>query len=170
VAGEPLLVGMTIRSDGLPTTQTVIIRTMANSSRWVYILLGVVVVATGIGYTALHFMFRDFAGGHCTDTGQQTIASPDKKHTIMSYYRECGGPTFLFVNIAIGNTNSGYEYVPIVQIGNVVPDKPPSGGMGQTNSWSPTRQLRRLRKLMQNPRGVRAPRSPAATAFKPSHV
>ena len=41
----------------------------------------------------------------------------------MSYYRECGGPTFLFVNIAIGNTNSGYEYVPIVQIGNVVPDK-----------------------------------------------
>jgi hypothetical protein len=96
---------------------------MSNSSRWLYILPGVVVVATGIGYTALHFMFRDFAGAHCTDTGQQTIASPDKKHTIMSYYRECGGPTFLFVNIATGNTNSGYEYIPIVQIDDVVPDK-----------------------------------------------
>jgi len=96
---------------------------MAKSSRWVYILLGVVIIAIGTGYTALHLMFRDFAGGHCTDTEQQTIASPDKKHSVISYHRECGSYTFFFVHIGTGNTNPGHEYTPIVQLNDVAADQ-----------------------------------------------
>jgi hypothetical protein len=38
----------------------------------------------------LGHMFKDFAGGSCTDTEQRMIASPDGKHTVKSFHRVCG--------------------------------------------------------------------------------
>jgi hypothetical protein len=99
---------------------------MSKKWAWAHVFLeivGALAIVAGLGWGAFYLTFKNFAGGNCTDTEQQTLPSPDKKHTVMSLHRECGGHTFFFVYISTGNDNRGYEYAPIAQINNVAPDK-----------------------------------------------
>ena len=68
----------------------------------------------------LGYAFKDFAGGHCSDTEQHYLTSPDGKHQIWSFHRTCGGGAdtypFDFVYLSTGNPNKGYEWTPIVEL------------------------------------------------------
>jgi hypothetical protein len=66
--------------------------------------------------------FKNFAGGNCTDTEQRVISSPDGKHSVKSFHRECGSKyDFYFVYLNTGNSNPGYEYTPIVELRDLAP-------------------------------------------------
>ncbi len=97
---------------------------MPRKGGWAHILLeivGALAIIVGLGWWAFYMAFRNLAGGNCTDTERQTLASPDNKHSVMSLHRECGTHTSFFVYISTGNDNPGYEYAPIVQINDVGP-------------------------------------------------
>jgi hypothetical protein len=97
---------------------------MSKKWAWAHVsleIVGALAIVAGLGWGAFYLTFRNFAGGNCIDTEQRTLPSPDKKHTVMSLHRECGGHTFFNVYISTGNDNPGYEYAPIAQINDVAP-------------------------------------------------
>jgi len=88
------------------------------------ISLEIVGAAAILGWCGMHFMqymFKDFAGGHCDDTAQVKLTSPDGKHTVKGFDRVCGtgSPPFYFAYLSTGNPNPGYEYVPIIELHGV---------------------------------------------------
>jgi hypothetical protein len=106
-------------------------------ARIVLEVIGVIALAWGGGVLFLRHMFKDFAGGNCTDSDQRIISAPDGKHTIKSFHRVCGGDAehaWDFVYLSTGNPNPGYEYTPIVTVKNVAP--------GQTSiAWKGSDQI-----------------------------
>jgi hypothetical protein len=98
---------------------------MEKQLRWFVIVLaciGAIAILGAIGWGALFFAFKDFAGGNCTDSEQKVLVSPDGSHSIKSFHRECGSTyDFYFVYLSTGNPNKGYEYTPIVELKNIAP-------------------------------------------------
>jgi hypothetical protein len=84
-------------------------------------IVGVVALVWGGGVLLLRHMFKDFAGGQCTDSEQRILTSPDGKHSIKSFHRVCGDDKHAwdFIYLSTGNPNPGYEYTPIVTVKNV---------------------------------------------------
>jgi hypothetical protein len=68
-------------------------------------------------------MFKDFAGGACTDTS--SAFSPRRMaNTQLRVSIVCGSSyPFFFVYLSTGNSNPGYEYTPIVELSGVAPEQ-----------------------------------------------
>jgi hypothetical protein len=99
-------------------------------------VVGVIALLWGGGVLFLQHMFKNFAGGNCTDTEQRLFVSPDGKHTVKSFHRVCGDEKHAwdFVYLSTGNSNPGYEYTPILTVHNVDP--------GQTSvTWNGPEQI-----------------------------
>ena len=100
---------------------------MEKQLRWLVIVLawiGAIAILGSVGWGALHFAFKDFAGGNCTDTEQKILVAPAPNETrsVKMFHRECGGLfDGYFVYMSTGNPNKGYEYTPIIELRNVAP-------------------------------------------------
>jgi hypothetical protein len=106
---------------------------MSRSFRWLHILLeviGGIAVVSAVAALVVWLGFikpmENFAGGNCTDTEQEILASPGGKHTAKTYHRVCGSDgqqlySGYSVFLSTGNPNKGYEYTPIVGIKDVAP-------------------------------------------------
>ena len=109
---------------------------MPKSSRWFHvsleivgglaIIVGLVWFVSHLPVLILSLAFKNFSGANCDDSEQQTLASPDGKHSVKSYHRVCGAGderpySFFIVDISTGNDNKGYEYTPIVSLRNIAP-------------------------------------------------
>jgi hypothetical protein len=102
---------------------------MPRPARWIHLsfeVIGVTTVIVGVGWLLFWGLFiwpmSHFGGGHCTDTDQRVLASPDGKRTIKTFHRTCGtndNHPWDFVYLSTGNPNAGYEYTPIVTIESV---------------------------------------------------
>jgi hypothetical protein len=86
-------------------------------------VVGVIALGWGGSVLLLGHMFKDFAGGNCTDTDQRILTSPDGTHSIKSFHRVCVDDMHAwdFFYLSTGNSNPGYEYTPIVTVKNVTP-------------------------------------------------
>ncbi len=98
-------------------------KTLWQGSRILLEVVGAIAIVWGGSVLLLQHMFKDFAGGNCTDTDQRILASPDGKHTVKSFHRVCGTDNHAwdFIYLSTGNPNPGYEYTPIVTVKNVAP-------------------------------------------------
>ncbi len=89
-------------------------------------IAGAVAIVAVLGWTLFAWMFKDFAGGNCTDSNQKMLVSPDGKRTVKSFHRVCGTEKvyeFDFVYLSTGNPNPGYEYAPIADFHGLPPGK-----------------------------------------------
>ncbi|WP_158824221.1 hypothetical protein [Granulicella sp. S156] len=86
-------------------------------------VIGVIALVWGGSVLFLRHMFKDFAGGNCTDTEQRILESPDGKHSVKSFHRVCGDDKHAwdFIYLSTGNPNPGYEYTPVVTVKDVAP-------------------------------------------------
>ena len=67
---------------------------MEKQLRWFVIVMaciGAIAILGAMGWGALFFAFKDFAGGNCTDSEQKILFAPDGSHSIKSFHRNCGG-------------------------------------------------------------------------------
>lgn len=109
---------------------------MSKSFRWVHTsleIIGGLTLIAGLAWFIVHLptlilglAFKNFSGANCDDSEQQTIASPDGKHSVKSFHRVCGAGlerpySYFVVDISTGNDNKGYEYTPIVGLRDIAP-------------------------------------------------
>lgn len=81
-------------------------------------IAGVLAIFAGIGWLVAWAVFGHFAGADCKDSDQIVLVSPGGRHTVKTVHRVCtvsgASPSSSdTVFLSTGNTNKGYEYVPI---------------------------------------------------------